>query len=274
MKKLIFAVSSVSVFLSPFAVAASDASMHVGMNTNVNEQCLLKGQGAAVYAPMPDGSRRVFPNAHTWNTWYENGSSCIQTVTDDVLATMPLTGVITAKPGVSLLKIQSDPRVYAVEAPNRIRWIASEDAAKSLYGEQWQNKVVDIDESLLSSYQYGAPIVERANFNLATATATVRPWDVSSEDRPWLRIISRPTQETAELGLTVPRGAKVPTSIMDVSAKDEDRVALALCDINCSFTVHMFRPGTLQAWTWMGDMFHVSNKITLDPNESIATMVK
>ncbi len=264
MKHLLLALSSVGLLLSPLAVMAATP----------NGTCLLKGRGPALYAPMPDGSRLVFPNAHTWASWYVHEPSCVQNVPPETLADMPLSGMVTVRPGSSLLKTKGDPRVYAIDAPNVLRWIASEATAKALYGETWQKKVVDMDETLLATYQYGAPIVDAANFDLIAALSAPRPWDVPLEERPQLRIVSRVSSNLVELGITVPAHAKYPTSLVDVSVREQDRLAMALCDKDCTLTVQLNKPGIFQAMAYVGKSLYVSNKISIDPGEMTATTTR
>ena len=182
---------------------------------------------------------------------------------------MPLSDLVTIKAGSSLVKVKSDPRVYAIEAPNILRWITSEATAKALYGDTWQSKVADIDETWIASYKFGAPITETDHFDVVKALSAPRPWEVSVDDMPLLRIISRPNSNIIELALRVPKSAKLPTSIVDVSAEEGERNALALCDKDCSITVQLNHPGIFQAMNWMNGLLHVSNKIHADPDASV-----
>ena len=55
-------------------------------------------------------------------------------VTDAQLAAYAIGGNVTYRPGTRLVKIQSDPKVYAVDAHGVLRWVKTEAAAIALYG--------------------------------------------------------------------------------------------------------------------------------------------
>jgi len=63
-------------------------------------------------------------------------------------------------PGVVLVKIQSDPRTYEVEAGvdgiGILRWLPSEEVAKARYGARWADYVIDLEPTLFTRYQVGA----------------------------------------------------------------------------------------------------------------------
>ena len=84
---------------------------------------LIKGSSPAVYY-VDEGKRYVFPNEKVYFSWYQ-GFDGIATVSDETLASYPIGGNVTYKPGLKLVKIQSDPRVYAVGAGSLLRWIMS-----------------------------------------------------------------------------------------------------------------------------------------------------
>ena len=226
------------------------------------KNCLLKGDSPTLYAAMPDGTRRVFPNEATWKSWYGQDAGCIQNISVDVLANMPLSGIITLKPG-SLIKIPSDPKVYAIEELNILRWVHDEKVAKNIFGDSWNSRIILVDESLLSAYTNGAPIMEKLNYNIALAEAVTRPWEILDADKPVLELLSTSADHLAEIKLTVPQHAKYPTSIVDIGAPEDEQTALALCEIDCSITVQINRPGIFQAMTWFDGMIHVSNKLYL-----------
>lgn len=127
---------------------------------------LVKGSGAAVYYVDAD-KRYVFPNENVYASWYADFSG-VRTISDEELASYQLGGNVTYKPGSALVKLQSDPKVYAVGAGGELRWIASEEAALALYGEGWNRNVVDIPDSDFFNYRVGAPVEEAADFDRAS----------------------------------------------------------------------------------------------------------
>jgi hypothetical protein len=70
---------------------------------------LIKGSLPAVYYYGADAKRYVFPDVKTYETWYGSDFSSVKTITDTELATIPIGGNVTYRPGESMIKIQSDP---------------------------------------------------------------------------------------------------------------------------------------------------------------------
>lgn len=124
---------------------------------------LIKGSTPAVYY-VDEGKRYVFPNDKVYFTWYQ-GFDEVQTVSAETLASYPIGGNVTYRPGLKLVKIQSDPRVYAVGAGGRLRWITSEQAAVALYGADWNRKVDDISDAFFFTYKEGEPVASSADFD-------------------------------------------------------------------------------------------------------------
>lgn len=122
--------------------------------------CSLLGRSIhdpAVYCLRSDGTRSVFPNKDTYFSWFADFSG-VETLSDTQLAQFRLVSNITMKPG-SLVKIQSDPRVYLVSDMNGgIRWIQDEQVAIDLYGEGWAGFVTDIPVTFFPSYHLDLPI--------------------------------------------------------------------------------------------------------------------
>lgn len=123
----------------------------------LRENDLVKGSGAAVYW-YKGGKRYAFPNIDTYRSWYGNDFSKVLRVPDTQLGTIPLGGNVKMKDGVYMIKIQSDPKTYAVEANGLLRWIPTEDRARALYGAAWATRVRDVDVSLFTDYTIGDPL--------------------------------------------------------------------------------------------------------------------
>jgi hypothetical protein len=134
---------------------------------NITYGDLIKGSGAAVYYYANDGKRYVFPTLKTYLTWYANFSS-VKTITDEQLAIIPIGGNVTYKPGVKLVKITTDPKVYAVDSHGTLRWIKTEALAQGLYGDNWASKVEDIPDAFFINYQIGADISGTGDFSPST----------------------------------------------------------------------------------------------------------
>lgn len=112
---------------------------------------------ATVYYCGQDGGRYVFQNEGTFYSWYDNFDQ-VEYVSAEVLASIPLNGVVTYKPGTYMLKLPSVPKVYAVSNHSTLRWVPSPELAENLYGADWASKVRDLSEAFYPAYQVGESI--------------------------------------------------------------------------------------------------------------------
>ena len=106
---------------------------------------------SAVYYFANNGSRYVFPNEKIYFSWYYNFSK-VKTISDAAMADIPIGGNIFYRPGTRLIKIESDPKVYAVEPQGMLYWIESEAAAIALYGSNWASRVDDLSAAFFGDY--------------------------------------------------------------------------------------------------------------------------
>ena len=120
---------------------------------------LLKNPTATtVYIVGNQGKRHVFPNEATFFTWFKD-FSLIKTVSDDVLSQLPLNSNVTVRPGTKLVKIQTDPNVYAVEPGSILRAIKSESLARDLYGQLWADRILDVPDVFFVNYTKGPDLI-------------------------------------------------------------------------------------------------------------------
>lgn len=112
---------------------------------------------SAVYYYAADGKRYVFPNAAAYFTWYPDFSK-VKEVPTAALAAIPLGGNVTYRAGTRLVKLETDPTVYAVEPGGLLRAIASEAVAAALYGPDWARRVDDISDAFFLNYRLGPPL--------------------------------------------------------------------------------------------------------------------
>ncbi len=124
---------------------------------------LVKGSGASVYY-YQGGRRFVFINDKAYKTWYKDFSG-VKKISDSELASVPLGGNITYKSGVKMVKITTDPKVYAVDKGGVLRWIKSEAVAVALYGANWNKQIDDVSDANFSDYTVGADIGSASDFN-------------------------------------------------------------------------------------------------------------
>ena len=111
----------------------------------------------SVYYCGSDGKRYVFPNAKTYATWYKDFSG-VQVITPEDMANIRLGGNVTYRPGVKLVKIQTDPKVYAVDRGGTLRWMSTAALAAKYYGASWSKNVEDIPDTFFINYKIGNPI--------------------------------------------------------------------------------------------------------------------
>lgn len=165
-----------SLILTPFSSIKASTALNAGD--------LIKASGQAVYYYNTDGKRLVFPNEKTYFSWYSDFSN-IKTISDAELAAITIGGNVTNRPGKYLVKITTDPKVYAVDTDSSLRWITSEAIAITLYGSDWAKKVQDIPDAFFVDYALGKSITNAADFNPSSVMAakpTISAQIVSTTD--------------------------------------------------------------------------------------------
>ena len=112
---------------------------------------------SSVYMLGSDGKRHAFPGEDIFFSWYANFDDVTE-VDADTIASYSLGKNVTMRPGTSLVKITTDPKTYAVEPGGVLRWITSEELAVSLYGDDWNQRVVDVADTFWLNYTVGDDI--------------------------------------------------------------------------------------------------------------------
>jgi len=150
-KFLVIGVMVMTVFATMGMVAPSvEAAASAGD--------LIKMDGlSSVYYLGADGKRYVFPNTETYMSWYSDFSGVV-TIPASELQSYPLGGNVTMRPGTKLVKITTDPTVYAVEPNGTLRSIVSEANAIALYGTNWNKRIVDVPDAFFTNYTIAAPL--------------------------------------------------------------------------------------------------------------------
>lgn len=177
---------------------------------------LIKGSLPAVYYYGADGKRYVFPNEKTYKTWYADFSG-VQTVTDTELAAIAIGGNATYKPGAKMVKITTDPKVYAVAKGGALRHVATEAVASALYGASWALMVEDVPDAFFVNYTIGAAVNAAGDFNKDSemAAATSIGVDKGIAGSPTTPAPTGPAVLSAMDGGS-PAGANIPVSSSDV----------------------------------------------------------
>lgn len=164
-KQLLAGVFSLVLVASALAPSIASAAAQPGS--------LIRGSGEAVYWYATNGRRYVFPNPRTFYTWFTPYDLAnIDWISDSELAAISIGGNVSYRPGSRLIKITTDPKVYAVDTFGRIRWIESESVAIALYGSRWHTLVDDVPDAFFATYTVGASISSPVDFR---PTASLTP---------------------------------------------------------------------------------------------------
>jgi hypothetical protein len=109
MNKTLLSLILVALIAAPLTAFGNVASARAAsINT------AIRGQSKrTVYWYANDGKRYVFPNAATYFTWFTGIRQC-PNISDSELFSIPLAGNVTYRPGAKLVKVTTDPKVYAV----------------------------------------------------------------------------------------------------------------------------------------------------------------
>lgn len=203
-QRTLAAAGSVALLATPFASMAATTTAFAPGD-------LIKGSMDTVYYFATDGKRYVFPNSKTYFTWYANFDT-VKQIPDNMLSTVPLGGNVTYRPGRKMVKIDTDPRTYAVDRGGVLRHVVSEQMAETLYGIAWKNQIDDIPDGFFINYRIGTPI-ETANdyqpTNVMTLTTTIAQ-DKNLEEEGVVTIsIGAPGDGFVPSTITVKRGTRV-----------------------------------------------------------------
>ncbi|MCH8049298.1 S8 family serine peptidase [Patescibacteria group bacterium] len=120
---------------------------------------------STVYYVGGDDTRRPFMDTNTYFTYTDSFGTVVE-VTDATLPTLSLKSLMLPKPGVVLIKIKSTPTVYVSEVnPSDafspiLRAIETEEIAIDMYGDNWDDFVIDVSPTFFNYYSFGEPITE------------------------------------------------------------------------------------------------------------------
>lgn len=147
-----------SAVMVAFLAGTFGAFVSPARAVTVSSGDLIRGTTfSAVYYMGADGFRYVFPNEKTYKTWYSDASgnpdfSDVVMISDAALADIQMGGNVTYKPGVRMVKINSDATVYYVGEGGALLEVTSESHAASLYGSDWNKDIDDVPDAFFSNY--------------------------------------------------------------------------------------------------------------------------
>ncbi|MEK7545640.1 MAG: hypothetical protein AAB554_01015 [Patescibacteria group bacterium] len=133
----------------------------------------------AVYYLGTDGMRYVFTGTSVFFSWYE-GFGTVRTISASEMSSRRIGGNVTYRPGTRLVKIDTDPKTYAVARGGVLRHVASEGIADCLYGSAWRGAVEDVPVESFTNYRLGDPIIACDGFDPSAEKASA---PTISEDR-------------------------------------------------------------------------------------------
>lgn len=126
-----------NIIISFFVLVACAAYVFANISyARADSGSLVRGSQSAVYYVNKEGERFAFPSEKIYRTWYDDFSG-VERITDSKLASYSLSGVVRYRPGLRMVKITTDPKVYAVDKWGNLRWVKGELVANALYGDQW-----------------------------------------------------------------------------------------------------------------------------------------
>lgn len=137
---------------------------------------LIRGVSSRAVYLIQNGKRWSFPSERVYKSWYADFNAVV-VVSDADLATVPLAGNVTYRPGIRLVKLQTDARVFAISRYGVLRHIASEAAARELYGDAWSTLVDDIQDITFSNYLEGSDVISSSDFDRTAESTVTSPED-------------------------------------------------------------------------------------------------
>lgn len=162
-------VLTVGVSLATIAWSVGFAAVPVTLAASSGD--LIKiANNSSVYYLGSNMKRYVFPNDKAYFTWYKDFSG-VKTISQTELESYPIGGNVTYKPGVRMVKITTDPKVYAVAKNGTLQWVTSEAVAKALYGDMWNKQIDDVPDPFFVNYTIGSDVSSAASYDKATQTA-------------------------------------------------------------------------------------------------------
>lgn len=57
-----------------------------------------------------------------------------------------------------MIKVQTDPKVYAIAKDGTLRWVPDEWTAKGIYGDRWNRFIDDVPDSFFFNYKIGQSV--------------------------------------------------------------------------------------------------------------------
>jgi len=172
---------------------------------------LVRGSSPAVYYVTAEGTRLGFPDEKTYFTWYKDFSD-VKFISDSQLASYPLAGQVTYRPGSRLLKLPTATTVYAVAHNGVLRPIQNQNAVLTTYGPGWIKFVDDLPEAFFVNYKIGLPIYTPTDYSPSAEFAAATTIGANRTDL----VVNPPTDatlKTASVGPATVSGRMISLAV-------------------------------------------------------------
>lgn len=133
---------------------------------------LLKIKGTPqVYYIAHDSLAYAVPDEATYFSWFASFNK-VQTFNRGERPHTISKSVLTIKPGARVIKFGNKPELYTISKGARLRWIRNEQILVELFGNGWQNYLVNLPENRRNDYVLGTDIKKSTDFDRQTERAT------------------------------------------------------------------------------------------------------
>ena len=150
------------------------------------------------------------------------------TIPQSELESYPLAANVTIRPGTKLVKITTDPKVYAVESNGTLVHVPDEATAIALYGDNWAQRVVDVPDAFFTNYTVSTETVSATAYPEGSLIKTADAADVYYIDATGnARKITTEAAFTSnrfKWGDIITTTLTIPTAGTDLAAADADLI--------------------------------------------------
>lgn len=130
----------------------------------------------AVYYYGEDGKRHVFPSEAVYFTWYNDFDDVVE-VSHDFMSSLTIGKNATFRPGSVLVRFDTASSIYAIEKKNTLRRYTTTGLIESDYGDDYEDVLISVSDSLFGNYSIGSVIDSTGDFDRDDAYFSVDTLD-------------------------------------------------------------------------------------------------
>ena len=217
---------------------------------------LVKVDGNSAVYLIKGTTRHAFPLLNIYTSWYGLTFDSVQTITGAQLASYTLSKNVLFKPG-SLIKIQTDPKVYHVASEDgALEWIPSE-AEFAKRGFSFKD-VKDVPDSLFSDYRFAVASDFATPQNPPTQTPTSPNTSIPEPEKPVI----------TELAIS----NVVAESYADTDGSAQVRIAFAT-NLAASATIEILIPGSATTTATISEAKSFTKKMPVFAGSNYAYLI-